>query len=187
MDSKAPRGEPPRPSLETSLTVIAWVSGGVLGGACASYAAGIAAAQIWDGGQDLMASKWCFVSYAGTSLTLSSLWVLSFGGDKVEGKWAGLLGFHVLGCLLAVPCAFVGCFLGKFVGAIVGVFTASFGRTWLDDTVATSGKGCVIGAAVGVALPWLLFLNMPGFLERPTTPATATDTSTAKDIGDAVD
>lgn len=161
MDSKAPRGGPDHPALKATLILVASILGGALGGACASYAGRIATARIWDESQAPIAAKWCFVSYAGSSLLLSVLCILSPRSQGVigEGKWSSLLVFHLVSCRLAYPCAFVGSYVGKLVGAVAGVFTAPFGHTWLDVALATNGKGCAIGAAVGVALPWLLLMR----------------------------
>ena len=41
--------------------------------------------------------------------------------------------------------------------------TAPFGHAWLDVAIATRRKGCAIGAAVGVACPWLVPLKMQGY------------------------
>jgi hypothetical protein len=174
--------------LDASLTIVALILGGALGGVCAAYAGRIVTAQMWDESQASIAAKWCFASYAGSSLLLSVLWNLNLRskGEMGEGQWAVLLRFHVVGCLLAYPCALVGSYAGQIVGGWVGIFTAPFGDTWLDIAVATSGKGCAIGAAIGAPLPWLLLLTIQDFKKSSPTPPAATNAAMPKDFEDAV-
>ncbi len=189
MGSKTAQGRPHHPALEASLTLVAMILGGVLGGACAAYAGRIATARIWDESQAPLAATWCLASYAGASLLWSVFWssCLRSQGEPGEWNWAFLLVFHIVGCLLAYPFAFVGSYVGKLVGAVAGVFTAPFGHTWLDDALATSGKGCVIGAAVGVALPWLLLLKMLDITDCSPTPPSATNATMTRDNEDTLD
>ena len=67
-----------------------------------------------------------------------------------------ILVLHAVGYLLSFPSAFAGVYVGKYCGLVVGAFTAPLGSTWLDISLATGGKGCIVGAALGVALPWYL-------------------------------
>jgi hypothetical protein len=163
-ESVAPRGEEITraseaiPNIPWSALILAALA---LGGVCAWYAGRVAVAQVWGEDQVPTAAKYCLGSYLVPSLALS---VLALQGDVRDGRkklpTRTVLVAHAFGCLLTFPCALIGGYVGKVGGAVVGVFTAPFGSTWLDDALATSGTGCVIGAAVGVALPWIVFLKM---------------------------